>query len=60
MKNNSNTPSQKNEHKNGEIKNMLDSAFEEDISEINELSEMDSPSAPKTARKPSAFHFVLG
>ncbi|MCM1578546.1 MAG: hypothetical protein NC078_07105 [Ruminococcus sp.] len=46
--------------KNGELMNMLDSAFEEDISEISELSEMDSPPEEAPARKPSAFHFVLG
>ena len=60
MKKNTNSSLGKSDPKNGELKNMLDSAFEEDISEINELSEMDSPAAPKAARKPSAFHFVLG
>ncbi len=60
MKKNTNSSPAKTDPKNGELKNMLDSAFEEDISEINELSEMDSPASPKAALKPSAFHFVLG
>lgn len=46
---------------NGEIINMLDSAFEEDISEISELSEIDAGADGTGAgRTHSAFHFVLG
>lgn len=45
----------------GEIINMLDSAFEEDISEISELSEIDTGGdSTGTVRTHSAFHFVLG
>lgn len=47
--------------KNGDIIEMLDSAFSEDISEISEISELEeSVSAESVKQSSSAFHFVLG
>ncbi|WP_432650034.1 hypothetical protein [Huintestinicola sp.] len=49
------------EKKNGDIIDMLDSALDEDISEISEMSELEESSneAVKPKNK-SAFHFIVG
>ncbi|MGN0637642.1 MAG: hypothetical protein ACI4J0_04665 [Huintestinicola sp.] len=49
------------EKKNGDIIDMLDSALDEDISEISEMSELEESSneAAKPGNK-SAFHFIVG
>lgn len=49
------------EKKNGDIIDMLDSALDEDISEISEMSELEEGGneAVKTGNK-SAFHFIIG
>ena len=50
------------EKKNGDIIDMLDSALDEDISEISEMSELEEgngEAAVKSGNK-SAFHFAVG
>lgn len=50
-----------NEHKNGDIINMLDSAFEEDVSEISEMSEMDVvETSDGAAAEKNTFNIVFG
>lgn len=50
-----------NEKKNGDIIEILDSAFDEDVSEISEMSELDDGPVKSTAAKQSGtFHFIIG
>ena len=48
-------------NKNGDIIEILDSALDEDISEISEMSEVEESSseAARSGSK-SAFHFIIG
>ncbi len=47
--------------KNGDIIDMLDSAFDEDISEISEITELEeASSAAEKKRSTNKFHFVMG
>lgn len=47
--------------KNGDIINMLDSAFDEDISEISEISDVDEGEDKQAAAaRSNTFHFLLG
>lgn len=50
------------ENKNGDLIEMLDTAFDEDISEISEISEMEegeASAAPEKGKK-SVFYFIVG
>lgn len=50
------------ENKNGDLIEMLDSAFDEDISEISEMTEMEEGDQPSDANsaKSKVFNFIVG
>ena len=50
------------EKKNGDLIEMLDSAFDEDISEISEMTEMEEGDQPSDANsaKSKVFNFIVG
>ncbi len=48
------------QRKNGDIINMLDSAFNEDISELSEMSDAEGAIESSAKKKGNTFHFILG